>query len=101
MLVTTMFFIGKLDRVPRQDCCGCTCHTRSKYAHSAHPGAATEQQAALPQYATQAGWEHPMGPYEVPNGAVTMQAPWMPLDHHGTVNVVLAGSVTGQRPKIG
>lgn len=59
----SFFFIGRIDRAPRRDCCGCTCHTRSKYAGTVFPD-------ALPMYAAP-GYDAP--PYEAPaqlNGAM-------------------------------
>ena len=38
LILLTFFYIGKLDRLPRTDCCGCSCHTRSKYAGTVAPG---------------------------------------------------------------
>lgn len=92
MLFATLWYLGKLDTVPRRDCCGCSCHTRTKYAGTVVPGGNGEQ---LPQYAEQSGWEQPLGPYAMaaPNGAMAMHSQWVPLDEqHATVNVVLGGT---------
>lgn len=37
LILLTFFYIGKLDRLPRTDCCGCTCHTRSRYSATIMP----------------------------------------------------------------
>lgn len=84
LIICTYFYISKIDHAPRKDCCGCTCHTRSKYAGAVCPNA--EQ---LPQYATP-GWEQTPG-YVPPNGAMAMHVPWIGAPEHGTVNVVVAG----------
>jgi len=56
MILCTFFYIGKIDKAPRKDCCGCTCHTHSKYAGSVVPS------DTLPQYHTP-GLDNPLGPY--------------------------------------
>ncbi|GBF87337.1 hypothetical protein Rsub_00048 [Raphidocelis subcapitata] len=38
LVLLTFFFIGKLDALPRTDCCGCSCHTHAKYAGRITPG---------------------------------------------------------------
>lgn len=83
LIICTFFYISKIDKAPRQDCCGCTCHTRSKYAGTVQPGG-----EVLPQYASP-GWEQGPG-YVPPNGAMAMHVPWISEDH-GTVNVMVAG----------
>lgn len=90
LIICTFFYIGKIDHAPRKDCCGCTCHTRSKYAGSVRPDG-----EALPQFATP-GWEQTPG-YEAPNGAMAMHVPWIAGPEHGMVNVVVAGP--GGMPK--
>lgn len=64
LIFCTFFFIGKLDKTPRKDCCGCTCHTQGKYAGTVFPD-------TLPQFQTP-GFDNPLGPYDAPapNGAV-------------------------------
>jgi hypothetical protein len=84
LIMCTFFYISKIDHAPRKDCCGCTCHTRSKYAGAVHPDG-----EALPQFATP-GWQHTPG-YEAPNGAMAMHVPWIAGSEHGMVNVVVAG----------
>lgn len=99
MLFATMWFIGKLDRVPRRDCCGCSCHTRAAYAGTAVlPGGGGELEAPLPQYNTAPGWENAMGPYAAPNGAMAMSAPWSPLDGP-VVSVHVGAPAAGGVPK--
>eukprot|EP00878_Enallax_costatus_P042646 GHUV01050075.1.p1 GENE.GHUV01050075.1~~GHUV01050075.1.p1 ORF type:complete len:277 (+),score=57.47 GHUV01050075.1:182-1012(+) len=61
LIFCTFFYIGKLDKTPRKDCCGCTCHTPAKYAGTVFPD-------TLPQFQAP-GFENPMGPYDAPNGA--------------------------------
>lgn len=90
LIIATFFYISKLDHAPRKDCCGCTCHTRSKYAGSVLVGG-----EALPQYATP-GWEQ-TPQYVPPNGAMAMHVPWI-AGEHGTVNVMVA-PVGGGKPK--
>jgi hypothetical protein len=85
LIICTFFYISKIDHAPRKDCCGCTCHTRTKYAGSVDPNG-----QALPQYATP-GWEQDPG-YVPPNGAMAMHVPWIADQQHGTVNVVIAGA---------
>lgn len=81
LVICTFFYISKIDHAPRKDCCGCTCHTRSKYAGTVHPNG-----DVLPQHATP-GWEQaPV--YVPPNGTMAMHVPWI-ADDHGTVNVVV------------
>ncbi|KIY92112.1 hypothetical protein MNEG_15852 [Monoraphidium neglectum] len=38
LVLLAFFYIGKLDKLPRTDCCGCSCHTRAKYAGTVAPG---------------------------------------------------------------
>lgn len=61
LIFCTFFYIGKIDKAPRKDCCGCTCHTQGKYAGTVYPD-------TLPIANTP--FDNPMGPYDVPNGAI-------------------------------
>lgn len=86
LIIGTFFYISKIDHAPRKDCCGCTCHTRSKYTGAVCPPDGQQ----LPQYATP-GWEQTPG-YVPPNGAMAMHVPWIGgAPEHGSVNVVVAG----------
>lgn len=38
LVLLSFFYIGKLDSLPRADCLGCSCHTRSRYASTVLPG---------------------------------------------------------------
>jgi len=38
LVLLTFFYIKKLDALPRTDCCGCSCHTRTKYTGAVSPG---------------------------------------------------------------
>lgn len=58
LIFCTFWYIGKIDRAPRTDCCGCTCHTSARYAGTVYP-----QGDRLPQYSTGAGFE---GAYDAP-----------------------------------
>eukprot|EP00879_Flechtneria_rotunda_P025064 GHRR01026603.1.p1 GENE.GHRR01026603.1~~GHRR01026603.1.p1 ORF type:complete len:242 (-),score=66.94 GHRR01026603.1:241-933(-) len=60
LIFLTFFFIGRIDKVPRKDCCGCTCHTAGKYVGTVVPG-------TLPQYNTNGFEAHS---YNAPNGAM-------------------------------
>jgi hypothetical protein len=94
LIICTFFYISKIDHAPRKDCCGCTCHTRTKYVGTMDPNG-----QALPQYATP-GWEQNPG-YVPPNGAMAMHVPWIADQQHGTVNVVIAGPGGVPKNKLG
>jgi hypothetical protein len=61
LIFCTFFFIGKIDKAPRKDCCGCTCHTIGKYEGTVFPD-------SLPQF--NQPFDNPLGPYQAPNGAM-------------------------------
>ena len=37
-IILCFVYLGNLDHLPRVDCCGCTCHTPSRYKHTPAPG---------------------------------------------------------------
>lgn len=41
-------YLGKLDALPRVDCCGCSCHTRARYAAAVAPGPRPQPGLAYP-----------------------------------------------------
>lgn len=65
LIFCTFFFIGKIDKTPRKDCCGCTCHTQGKYAGTVFPD-------TIPQFHTP-GFDNPLGPYDAPSPAAGPQ----------------------------
>ena len=57
-----MTYIRKLDALPRTDCCGCSCHTRGRYASGIAPG-------PRPQHGFDEGAYHPLPGADLEVGA--------------------------------
>ncbi len=63
MLLCTFFYIGRIDNAPRKDCCGCTMHTRARYAASVDVNAPAY---ALPVHYGGSGYGSYGGAYQPP-----------------------------------
>ncbi|KAI8465065.1 MAG: hypothetical protein J3K34DRAFT_525687 [Monoraphidium minutum] len=99
LVLLAFFFVGKLDRLPRTDCCGCTCHTRTKYAGTVAPG--PMRQAGLGGWLGERGVSPAPHPAHPGPGGVSIPIPPHTGWEDGTVVAELVVRTPGSGPKPG